>query len=185
MSPDVLRRRIDGHFSPGRSLDRPAPGCRALGCPRAATLGMRHTRDYRTSRPVAYFALHRTGFTLPPTSQSARWALTPPFHPYPGVAPVAVSSLWHFPSTRLETRRLDLALARLGQGPALRCPDFPLRRDLCQARRFRSAMGCERTSERPSAPESDGHGHRLSGNTQCPSFFAQIARDETPINVAS
>jgi len=43
---------------------------------------MRHTRDYRTGRPVAYFALHPMGFFVPPSSLTARWALTPPFHPY-------------------------------------------------------------------------------------------------------
>ncbi len=44
---------------------------------------MRHTRGYRTSRPATYFALHRKGFVLPPSLLPARWALTPPFHPYP------------------------------------------------------------------------------------------------------
>ena len=44
--------------------------------------GMRHTRDYRTGRPVAYFALHPSGFFVPPFSRTTRWALTPPFHPY-------------------------------------------------------------------------------------------------------
>jgi hypothetical protein len=27
---------------------------------------MRHTRGYRTSSPATYFALHRTGFIVPP-----------------------------------------------------------------------------------------------------------------------
>ena len=45
--------------------------------------GMRHTRGYRTGHPAAYFALHRKGFFVPPPSLVARWALTPPFHPYP------------------------------------------------------------------------------------------------------
>jgi hypothetical protein len=67
---------------------------------------MRHTRDYRTSRPVTYFALHRTGFAVPPPSLAARWALTPPFHPCRAVARAAVCFLWHCPSPRLETRRL-------------------------------------------------------------------------------
>ena len=44
---------------------------------------MRHTRGYGTGRPAAYFALHRTGFFVPPASPPARWALTPPFHPHP------------------------------------------------------------------------------------------------------
>ena len=52
---------------------------------------VRHTRDCRTGRPVAYFALHQTGFFVPPTSPLARWALTPPFHPYPERAHLAAS----------------------------------------------------------------------------------------------
>ena len=31
-----------------------------------------------------YLALHPMGFAVPPRLRSARWALTPPFHPYPG-----------------------------------------------------------------------------------------------------
>ena len=48
---------------------------------------VRHTRGYWTGRPATYFALHRTGFFVPPTSPLARWALTPPFHPYPHGCP--------------------------------------------------------------------------------------------------
>jgi len=62
---------------------------------------MRHTRGYRTGRPAAYFALHRMGFFVPPSSRTTRWALTPPFHPYRAVACTAVCFLWHCPSTRL------------------------------------------------------------------------------------
>ena len=37
----------------------------------------------RGGRPLAaYSALLRLGFTLPPPLPEARWALTPPFHPY-------------------------------------------------------------------------------------------------------
>jgi len=48
---------------------------------------MRHTRDYRPGRPVAYFALHRKGFIVPPASRTTRWALTPPFHYDLAIAP--------------------------------------------------------------------------------------------------
>jgi hypothetical protein len=41
---------------------------------------MRHTRSYWTGRPAAYFVLHRIGFFVPPSLQTTRWALTPPFH---------------------------------------------------------------------------------------------------------
>ena len=63
-------RRFSRHFS--RQL---APALRFRE--------VRHTRNYRTGRPVAYFALHPMGFFVPPSSLSARWALTPPFHPCP------------------------------------------------------------------------------------------------------
>jgi hypothetical protein len=52
---------------------------------------MRHTRDYWTGRPVSYFALHRKGFFMPSRSRATRWALTPPFHPYPDRARLAAS----------------------------------------------------------------------------------------------
>ena len=32
---------------------------------------------------VPYLALHPMGFSVPPRLLSGRWALTPPFHPYP------------------------------------------------------------------------------------------------------
>ena len=48
-----------------------------------------HTRDpFRRSGTraghsrIPYLALLPTGFSVPPRSRSARWALTPPFHPY-------------------------------------------------------------------------------------------------------
>jgi hypothetical protein len=52
---------------------------------------------------VPYLALHPMGFSVPRRLRFARWALTPPFHPYPAVAGWAVSSLWHFPSSGLPT----------------------------------------------------------------------------------
>ena len=33
---------------------------------------------------VPYLALHPMGFSVPPSLRRERWALTPPFHPYPG-----------------------------------------------------------------------------------------------------
>ena|SRR5687767_8856324 len=57
---------------------------------------------------VPYLALHPMGFSVPPRLLSERWALTPPFHPYPHRSlprfplaqrrPLAVCSLWHCPS---------------------------------------------------------------------------------------
>ena len=64
---------------------------------------------------VPYLALHPMGFSVPPRLRLERWALTPPFHPYPALAKTvinppgqgaglgfrksgAVYSLWHYPS---------------------------------------------------------------------------------------
>ena len=70
-------------------------------------------------RTPLYVALLRMGFAVPKPLPASRWALTPPFHPYPGRKPtravcfsVALSS--RFPSPGV-TRH-----------PALRSPDFPL-----------------------------------------------------------
>jgi len=51
---------------------------------------------------AAYLALLQPGFAMPPVLPRARWALTPPFHPYH--PKMAVFFLWHFPS------RIDLAI---------------------------------------------------------------------------
>ena len=39
---------------------------------------------------VSYLALHPMGFSVPRRLRFARWALTPPFHPYRRLAPMAV-----------------------------------------------------------------------------------------------
>ena len=46
---------------------------------------------------TAYLALLRLGVTLPRLLPTARWALTPPFHPYPKNR--AVCFLWPCPSS--------------------------------------------------------------------------------------
>ena len=86
----------------------------------AVPLRVRRTRSLWAGNPTSYFVLHRIGFILPRTSLFVRWALASPFHPYPLAR--AVCFLWHLPS---EFLRPSLACAR---NPALRCPDFPLRR---------------------------------------------------------
>ena|SRR5277367_2700010 len=68
-----------------------------------------------------YLVLLRVGFALPAALLSRRCALTAPFHPYPGVAAVAVCFLWHFPSTGLEPGVPDVI-----RHTALRSSDFPL-----------------------------------------------------------
>ena len=47
---------------------------------------------------AAYLALLRLGVTVPPLLPAARWALTPPFHPYPSTCVGAVCFLWPCPS---------------------------------------------------------------------------------------
>ena len=70
-------RRFSRHFSQVRLATDLSATARLRG-----RGGMRHTRDYRAGHPVTYFALHRKGFFVPPSLLMARWALTPPFHPY-------------------------------------------------------------------------------------------------------
>jgi len=60
------------------------------------------TRDYSDADNiiVLYLVLLRKGFTLPTALLTWRWALTPPFHPYPldklegGIFSVALSIPW-------------------------------------------------------------------------------------------
>jgi len=51
----------------------------------------------RTSNPSlgAYLIFQPIRFTMQQQSPTARWALTPPFHPYPDITSQAVYSLWH------------------------------------------------------------------------------------------
>ena len=82
---------------------------------------MRHTRDHWTGRPIPYFALHRNGFILPSSLPLKRWALTPPFHPYPSTS----SRRFIFCDTGRQVELPRPAPVFTGI-PALRCPDFPL-----------------------------------------------------------
>src|SRR5690606_30197418 len=67
-----------------------------------------------------YSVLLPVGFTLPLPLPVARWALTPPFHPYLAASGEAVCFLWHFPWGR--PRRL------LAGTVFPWSPDFPHRR---------------------------------------------------------
>ncbi len=71
-----------GHPSPGASSSLPT--AHRFRCGRCG------------SHLAAYLALLRLGVTVPPLLPAARWALTPPFHPYPPKR--AVSFLWPCPS---------------------------------------------------------------------------------------
>ena len=76
----------------------------------------------------AYLVLLRVGFTMPPTLQPKRCALTAPFHPYLTLAGAAVFSLWHLPS-----RSLDAPVPDVIRHTALRSSDFPLPVSLCSS----------------------------------------------------
>jgi hypothetical protein len=69
---------------------------------------------------LPYLVLLRVGFALPRTLLPGRCALTAPFHPYLGLAPGAVCSLWHFPSNGLKSILPDVI-----RHTALRSSDFP------------------------------------------------------------
>ena len=90
----------------------------------------------RKGGPSLCSVLHRPGFFLRPALQPNRWALTPPFHPYPALFPAPDLKL-NSPSENgagryifCDTfRRLGLALlvARaFARRAAYRCSDFPL-----------------------------------------------------------
>ena len=84
----ATRRKAGLSFEAGKPDSVCAPGGAVIvisltACAAFRRSEMRHTRDCWTGRPAAYFALHRIGFFLPPSLLTARWALTPPFHPYP------------------------------------------------------------------------------------------------------
>ncbi len=83
---------------------------------------MRHTRGYWTGRPATYFALHQKGFFLPPTSPSARWALTPPFHPYPSDPPYGGANGRYVFCDTVRRRALTRAARACGEACAASCP---------------------------------------------------------------
>ena len=49
--------------------------------------------DYEAGGLFPCSVLHRIGFIMPRRLLAGRWALTPPFHPYPDLAIKAVYSL--------------------------------------------------------------------------------------------
>jgi hypothetical protein len=65
-------------------------------------LGSRYPEPARLRGPdasnvgVPYLALLPGRFSVPRQLLIGRWALTPPFHPYPDLSAEAVFSLWHY-----------------------------------------------------------------------------------------
>ncbi len=106
----VLRRWEECRSPVSRILSAPlARGCTVISLTppeRSAPL----TRDATSTRrvtggpPFPCYVLHHAGFAVPPWLPLARWALTPPFHPYLcPCGPSAVCFLLHFPSGSLAT----------------------------------------------------------------------------------
>ena len=71
---------------------QPIPGTRSLSRTAAG-----HCR-------VPYLALHPMGFSVPPRLRLERWALTPPFHPYPALSG---SVSFNFPEPNLNSASLS------------------------------------------------------------------------------
>lgn len=120
--PDSVRpERRDGHSS------WPAVACRLQ--PSTRTLGWAPCAAEAASR--AYMMLLRMGFGLPRLSPAARWALTPPFHPYPmgrgppgGTFSVPLSVAFGGEVGRCPTFAALWRLA-VSQHPAQWSPDLP------------------------------------------------------------
>ncbi len=92
-----------------------------LSGPAVARRLLRSTRGiWERAAHTPCLILHRMGFTVPPVLPSGRWALTPPFHPWPSV----------YRQAGLFSVALSCASPRPGvtRHPALRCPDFPPRK---------------------------------------------------------
>ena len=128
----------------------PEPG-RPFVLPRAFRAGQSLGTATNTRRSPSAFAsgsgrqpgsscsvLHRMGFFVPPNLRPGRWALTPPFHPYP---PACAGRRSVFCDTVRRPEFSSRPPARSTRHAALWCPDFPLPDRL-------SATG-----ERPSAIE--------------------------------
>jgi hypothetical protein len=78
------------------------------------------------SHLAAYLALLRLGVAVPPCLRSGRWALTPPFHPYPE-SPCGSSGRFVFcgPFRRLAAPRRYLAVYPMELGLSSRELAFP------------------------------------------------------------
>ena len=102
---------------------------------------------------AAYSALLRLGFAVPPVLPRVRWALTPPFHPYPRFRG-AVCFLWHFPSPWVP--RSYLAACPWS-------PDFPRLRSFDQEPR---PSGRENSHQKPTRYRRAPHGHSNASRTE-------------------
>ncbi|GAA5480089.1 hypothetical protein Hhel01_03611 [Haloferula helveola] len=88
--------------------------------------------DSTGGRPFPCSVLHRAGFAVPPSLPSARWALTPPFHPYPPSPRLRRAGPSHLGSSRrfafcctFRPAALKRPSPVFTRRAALWCPDFP------------------------------------------------------------
>ena len=91
------------------------------GPPRATNPDGARRRACQLPDAHPYSVLLQAGLALPSLSPETRWALTPPFHPYPGQVPgglLSVALSLGFPVARIPGRTLSAALPTWS-------PDFP------------------------------------------------------------
>lgn len=110
-----IQKRLAIYLDPDShqdSIDLPTPEC------------CRNSNRTSSSLPGAYLIFQPIRFAMPRLSPGERWALTPPFHPYPypnsyrdrgGIFSVALSVYEPSPAHTLPVRKYG----------ALCCPDFP------------------------------------------------------------
>ena len=126
---------LDGHLSRRRGSRADAGSLRnGDQYPEGSPLARRSGRRPAPSCSV----LHRMGFFVPPRLRSGRWALTPPFHPYP---PACADGRFVLCDT---IRRPELSRrppAHSTRHAALWCPDFPLHPRLAAPTERPSAIG--------------------------------------------
>ena len=120
VQPATRAAGLDGHLSRRQGL-RAGGGSLRNGdqYPEGSPLARRSGRRPGSSCSV----LHRMGFFVPPRLRSGRWALTPPFHPYP---PACASGRSVFCDTIRQPELSRRPPARSTRHAALWCPDFPL-----------------------------------------------------------
>jgi hypothetical protein len=105
-----------------RLSDQPAPACAVV---RLLPGAIHPLRDLRPGGPFSCSVLHRMRFVVPPSSRLGRWALTPPFHPYPSFALASYGGRFVFCDTVCD-RGLHRSPHAFTWHAALWCPDFPL-----------------------------------------------------------
>ena len=135
VQPATLAAGLDGHLSRRRG-SRTGGGSLRNGdqYPEGSPLARRSGRRPGPSCSV----LHRMGFFVPPRLRSGRWALTPPFHPYP---PACARGRFVFCDTVRRPGLSHRPPARSTRHAALWCPDFPLPPRLAAQRERPSAIG--------------------------------------------